>query len=96
MDIARLPPDITDGEIQRMLRAESHEHVEKILDSMSDEAFAAFVSRLIEWSKRRTRLSSFTKVVLALHVRRTSTRFVLNTCKEDFRYPFYGSNLGPC
>ncbi len=38
-----------------MLRAESHEHVERMLDSMSDEDFVAFVSRLIEWSKRRGR-----------------------------------------
>ncbi len=55
MNITQLPPDITDGDIQRMLGAESHEHVEKILNSMSDEAFAAFVSRLIDWNKRRGR-----------------------------------------
>ena len=55
MNTAQLPPEVTDGDIQRMLRAESHEHVEKILDSMSDEDFVAFISRLIEWSKRRRR-----------------------------------------
>ena len=38
-----------------MLRAESHEYVERILDSMSDEDFVAFVSRFIEWSKRKRR-----------------------------------------
>lgn len=53
MTTAQLAPDITDGDIQRMLGAESHEHVERMLDSMSDEDFVAFVSRLIEWSKRR-------------------------------------------
>lgn len=55
MNTAQLPPGITDGDIQRMLRAESHERVERMLDSMSDEDFVAFVSRLIEWSKRRGR-----------------------------------------
>lgn len=55
MNTAQLPPEITDGDIQRMLRAESHEFVERILDSMSDEDFIAFISRLIEWSKRRRR-----------------------------------------
>ena len=53
MNTAQLPPEVTDGDIQRMLRAESHEHVEKMLDSMCDEDFVAFISRLIEWSKRR-------------------------------------------
>ncbi len=38
-----------------MLSAESHEHGERMLDSMSDEDFVAFVSRLIEWGKRRGR-----------------------------------------
>ncbi len=38
---------------------------------------------------RKDELSSFTKAVLALpHVKRTNTHVVLNTCKEDFRYPF--------
>ena len=55
MNTTQLPPGITDGEIRRMLRAESHEHVERILDSMSDEDFVVFVSRLIDRSKRRGR-----------------------------------------
>ena len=38
-----------------MLRAECHEHVERLLASMSDEDLIAFISRLIEWSKRRGR-----------------------------------------
>ena len=55
MNTAQLPPGITDRDIQGMLRAESHDHVEKILDSMSDEDYVTFVTRLIEWSKRRRR-----------------------------------------
>jgi DNA-binding Lrp family transcriptional regulator len=36
----------------------------------------------------REELSGFTKEVLAIpHVERTNTHIVLNTCKEDFRYP---------
>lgn len=46
---------MSDEDIQRMLRAESHEQVERMLDSMSDEDFVVLVSRLIEWSKRRRR-----------------------------------------
>ena len=38
--------------------------------------------------KGREEVSKFTKAILALpHVERTNTHIVLNTCKEDFRYP---------
>ncbi len=53
-------------------------------------------SIVISKFRRMDELSSFTKAVLALpHVKRTNTHVVLNTCKEDFRFPFYGLNLDP-
>jgi hypothetical protein len=53
-------------------------------------------SIVISKFRRKDDLSSFTKAVLALpRVRRTNTHVVLNTCKEDFRHPFYGLNLEP-
>ena len=53
-------------------------------------------SIVISKFRRKDELSSFTKAVLALpRVRRTNTHGVLNTCKADFRYPFYGLNLDP-
>jgi hypothetical protein len=46
--------------------------------------------------RRKDGLSSFKKAVLALpRVKRTDAHVVLNTCKEDFRYLFYGLNLDP-
>ena len=53
-------------------------------------------SIIISKFRRKDELSSFTKAVRALpHVKRTNTHVVLNICKEDFRYPFYGLNLDP-
>ena len=49
-------------------------------------------SIVISKFKNREELSAFTKAVLALpHVERTNTHVVLNTPKEDFRYPLYGT-----
>lgn len=48
-------------------------------------------SIVISKFKNREKLSAFTKELLALpHVERTNTHVVLNTCKEDFRYPLIG------
>jgi len=45
-------------------------------------------SIVISKFKSRDEVSSFAKELLAiLHVERTNTHMVLNTCKEDFRYP---------
>jgi DNA-binding Lrp family transcriptional regulator len=45
-------------------------------------------SIVISKFKRREEVSKFTKAILALpHLERTNTHIVLNTCKEDFRYP---------
>ena len=53
-------------------------------------------SIVISEFRRKDELSGFTKAVLALpHVERTNTQVVPNTCKEDFRYSFYGLNVEP-
>lgn len=45
-------------------------------------------SIVISKFRNREEVSNFTKAILALpHVERTNTHVVLNTCKEDFRYP---------
>jgi DNA-binding Lrp family transcriptional regulator len=45
--------------------------------------------------RNREELSTFTKELLALpHVERTNTHVVLNTCKEDFRFPLIGVTEG--
>ena len=44
-------------------------------------------SIVISKFKSRDDVSRFTKELLAPHVERTNTHLVLNTYKEDFRYP---------
>ena len=49
-------------------------------------------SIVISKFRNREELSTFTKALLALpHVERTNTHVVLNTCKEDLRFPLLAS-----
>jgi DNA-binding Lrp family transcriptional regulator len=49
-------------------------------------------SIVISKFRNREELSTFTKALLALpHVERTNTHVVLNTCKEDLRYPLFAA-----
>ena len=52
-------------------------------------------SIVISKFRNREELSAFTKELLALpHIERTNTHVVLNTCKEDFRFPLIGGTEG--
>jgi DNA-binding Lrp family transcriptional regulator len=52
-------------------------------------------SIVISKFRNRGELSNFTKELLTLpHVERTNTHVVLNTCKEDFRFPLIGGADG--
>ncbi len=52
-------------------------------------------SIVISKFRNREELSAFTKELLTLpHVERTNTHVVLNTCKEDFRFPLIGETEG--
>ena len=49
-------------------------------------------SIVISKFRNREELSNFTKALLALpYVERTNTHVVLNTCKEDLRFPLLGA-----